>query len=340
MRELIVGFWSALDFWRSVRVAASGWDAPDLGGRVFGARDPSLSEQVSRAVSLCNTAVPLDVIAPDAAHRHSGELTRDHIWGGPLVRSRLIGLGDGIWVCDVATAFTQLAAGTNEIELAQVAYEMTGTYGLTPWTDSGVTGNLRPLVDLAELRGHASSARATKVRGAATACRALELVVPGSASPRESEVATMLMMTRARGGLSLGGFTMNEPLELPRDLGRLVGSGSIRPDFLWEDHMVAMEYESDAWHSSLGSVERDEGRRRVLETMGYSVMRLTNDVLRSDVRLNAFMTTLARRLYPRRPPASEAMLLKRRDLRALLFGPESTAEAALDATMPYEGLIV
>lgn len=340
MRELIVGFRSALDFWRSVRVAAGDRDAPDLGGRVFGARELSLSEQVDRAANLCNTTLPLDVIATDAAHRHSGERTCDHVWGGPLVRPRLIGLGDGVWVCDMATTFTQLALCMDEIELAQIGYEVAGTYGLTPWSDSDVTGGIKPLVNLAELRSYASSARATRIRGAAAACRALELVAPGSASPRESEVATMLTMTRARGGFSMGGFVMNEPIELPRDLGRLVGSSFIRPDFLWAGRKVAVEYESDAWHSSLGSVERDEGRRRVLEAMGYFVMRLTNDVLRSDVKLNAFMTSLAKRLDPRRPPASESMLTKRRALRARLFGPATVAEAALDVTAPYDGIIL
>lgn len=140
MRELIVGFRSALDFWRSARVAAGDRDAPDLGGRVFGARELSLSEQVDRAANLCNTTLPLDVIATDAAHRHSGERTCDHVWGGPLVRPRLIGLGDGVWVCDMATTFTQLALCMDEIELAQIGYEVAGTYGLTPWSDSDVTG--------------------------------------------------------------------------------------------------------------------------------------------------------------------------------------------------------
>lgn len=74
MRELRVGFESALDFWRAARIAAPGRVVEVPEGKIYGARELSLSEQVSLACNLCNTEPPLDVVVPDAAHRHA------HVW--------------------------------------------------------------------------------------------------------------------------------------------------------------------------------------------------------------------------------------------------------------------
>ena len=43
MRELTVGFESALDFWRAVRVAAPGLLVEDPEGKIYGARASSRS---------------------------------------------------------------------------------------------------------------------------------------------------------------------------------------------------------------------------------------------------------------------------------------------------------
>lgn len=79
MRELRVGFESALDFWRAARVAAPGRAIEDPEGKVYGARELSLSDQVSLACNLCNTELPLDVVVPDAAMRINSERVSSHV---------------------------------------------------------------------------------------------------------------------------------------------------------------------------------------------------------------------------------------------------------------------
>ena len=51
MRELIVGFQTALDFWRSARIAEGGIAWLESEGRIYGARDLTLREQAQRPVS-------------------------------------------------------------------------------------------------------------------------------------------------------------------------------------------------------------------------------------------------------------------------------------------------
>ena len=117
----------------------------------------------------------------------------------------------------------QLAYSFDEISLAEIAYEMTGTYGIAPWEDDGAHARLEPLVDIAGLCGYATSARLLGVRGARRACAALDIVVPGSNSPRETDTAIFLSLGRGRGGLGAAGFKMNAPVALPDRLASMVG---------------------------------------------------------------------------------------------------------------------
>lgn len=114
------------------------------------------------------------------------------MWRGPLTREHLVDLGQGVSVCVMPAVFSQLAYSFDEISLVEIAYEMTGTYGIAPWEDDGAHARLEPLVDVAGLCGYATSARLLGVRGARRACAALDIVVPGSNSPRETDTAIFL----------------------------------------------------------------------------------------------------------------------------------------------------
>ena len=69
-------------------------------------------------------------------------------------------------------------------------------------------------------------------------------------------------------------------------------------------------------------------------------MRLMNDDLMANDRLNSFMTQLAEGMGLRRRPASEAMLGRRRELREMLFGPVSKEVADWEREHPYEGVVL
>lgn len=326
MRELRVGFESALDFWRSARVAAPGRVSEDPEGKVYGARELSLSEQVSLACNLCNTEPPLDVVVPDAAHRHAHAALVDHVWHGPLESEHAFGLGNGIDVCRIPVVIVQLALCCDEIELAELGLEMSGTYGLPLRSGDRAAGDLRPLVTPSELRRYALSARALGVRGAALACQALELVVPNSNSPRETDVAIAFQLTRRQGGLMVGGFEMNKAIELPDILSSQIGQSVVKPDFSWPNGTV-VEYDSEQEHRTPAARARDERKRRAYQSVGMDCLTLTNDILRSNERYDWFVRELEHSLGIYRRELTPAMAERRRELRERLFGPEADAAA-------------
>lgn len=339
-RGLVIGYESALAFWRRARAGAAGADEGEPIGATYGRGRPSAGELAARACRLCGIEPPLDAVVSEPGHRRRGDGLRERMSAAPIPEEQVFRVDRDIAVCRMPVVLVQLARGSDEVDLARVACEMTGTYGLTPWADEGSAQDLRPLVDEAELRSYARAARAIGVRGASRACDALDLAAPGSNSPLETDVALFMSRTRARGGVSLGGFVMNHPIHLPDALQRVVGRAILRPDFYWPEFGLMVEVESDRYHLSPEAVKRDERRRRAFEAEGYVVRRLFSEVLRSNDLLNIFMSELVSHVDPRRTPASDAMLAKRRDLRERLFGPELAEEALAELNMPYFGRIV
>ena len=204
--------------------------------------------------------------------------SRIDVFAGPLTQSHLHVVDQYVSVCQPGPMLVQLAMDMDEVDLAQIACELCGTYGLTPWAEDSFQSELTALTSRAELVGYAKSARAVGVRGAGKAVRALDLATGGSASPRETDLAVFFLLSRRLGGAGLGGFAVNASLEVSqRHREALEGQSEVKPDFLWADAKLVVEYDSNAHHLTPKKKESDEARRRVLEAMGYTVMVATNE---------------------------------------------------------------
>ena len=326
VREIRVGFESALDFWRAARIAAPGRIVEVPEGKIYGARELSLSEQVTLACNLCNTEPPLDVVVPRADARINSERVNSHVWSGPLSEKHLVPLGDGVLVCRPVPMFLQLATIMDEIDLARVGYELCGTYALDADSERGFVDGIPPLVDIAELSAYARSAMALGIRGATRAMRALGIMAGGADSPRETDAAVFLASTRLRGGVGVPGFRMNVSIYLPEELAEALGQRTVRPDFSWPDGTVG-EYDSDEYHRDPDTRARDERKRRAYQAVGLDCVTMTRGTFRSNAELDLFVADLETSLGLHRNPPNERMLAARRRLRERLFGPEEVSSA-------------
>lgn len=324
-RGLVIGFDSAVAYWRMARVAAP--PPPEPEGRVFGTQPLSRAALARRALEVSGVEPPVDTVVTDARHRCKAAHLAEHVWRGPIGEEHLHPLGDGLYVCRICVAIAQFAASGDEIELARLAYEMCGTYGLTPWSSEGVAQDLRPLTSVSELRAYANILAALGVRGASKLLGVLGIVADGSNSPRETDVAIFLATSRAKGGAGLGGFRLNVRMRPNEKTEQRYGRGEVVPDFSWEG--VVVEYDSDEWHRSAAAKRNDERKRRVYGAMGLTCLTMTSDIPRSNQKLNTFAEDLERALGVRRAPLSARMLTSRERLRERLFGPEEEREALM-----------
>ena len=307
--EMLVGFESALAFWRAVR--AGDLDLSET--HIYGRAAWGSHEILDRTLRACHIDAPLDVVSSAAGERHRRKLLRDHVWRGPGAPAAQIDRVNGVEVCSMAPTFVQLAStSVDDLDLIAVAYEITGSYCLAPWSERSCVYGIEPLTTVEELVGYAMAARAVESRGAARALRLLPFVREGSASPRETDLAIMFALPRVRGGLGLDGFQLNKEVELAGRAAELLGHPSIRADFLWKGRGgrrdVMAEYESNEWHLTSKAIDRDARRREAVVSSGYAVHRITNEQLLDAGHLLTLAEEIACELGRNRHRPSKRML--------------------------------
>lgn len=318
--NLVIGYESALDYWRSVRASCREPDLEPTSGKVIGALPLTLSKRMRRAAAMCCTETPLQIVVPDKRHRHNCAEINDRVFRGPLGPRQLLGIGDCISVCSIEVVFTQLGSTWEQLDFSLLAYELCGTYGVTPANGDGFQPDLQPLTSKSALGEYAAAAKALGIAGANRALKALESVTECSASPRESEIGLFFAAGRRTGGAGTAGFVMNPRLKVPAGYVSLGSERTIVPDFLWEEFKLIVEYDSNAYHLTPQQKDRDELRRRAFERMGYRVLTLTNETLLDDEKLNDFVADMEAALHLRRKPLTKTAKQKRSELRRRLFG--------------------
>lgn len=308
-RRIVVGFGSALRYWRAARcgeLLSEGF------GRPFGAQRLELSQLVHKARLLCREDGPIDLVVPDAAaRRHRGPNLRARVWSGPMPADQLERLDVDIYVCKPALAYVQMGALCDEVGLALIAFELTGTYALRSWDDGSSVSLPAPLCDLAELRAFATACAASGVRGARRALSALDMVLPNSNSAAETALGLQMRAKGLRGGFGFKGFHMNAEVKLESEIAELQGCDALHPDAYFPEKKALIEYDSDDWHRfRLSAHARDATRRDSFSFMGNTVYVLTKDQVKDPVYLQRFMEALRGEVGGRAPVFRDARYLE------------------------------
>ena len=320
--ELIVGFESALGYWRAAR-AADYNPSLDSCGPSHSDVLLELGERAKRAAEECLVETPLDVVVASPSERHCCELVRDHVWAGEVDLAATEYVSGAGLVCDPCTTFVQLGRELDVVDLARVAHELVGTYVLMPWSDEGCRADVDQLTNLEELGHSAQRAAEAGVRGARRALEALAVTTENSNSPLETDIAILLKTSRAKGGFGLGGFEMNPKVRLSLEGQLIMGRTDIRPDFAWPGTDLVLEYDSDRWHTTPEAHERDSRRRAAYIASGRTPLDLTHGMLHDYEALCSLMDELERRLGIVRSPINASMAAKRERLLERVLGMDS-----------------
>lgn len=269
---------------REAKVTTSRLDARDLSRPSWGLRSTRLASTVDER------ARDLSVVLPDdAAFSH---LTAARLWRLPLPTS---------WAAseplDVLSPGTPLRrAGVRghrglarrEVEILR---GLRVTCPVPTWADLAtvpaltvedlvIAGDAFATRDPALLVGIVKAGAGAGGRGRRKARAASELIRSGSGSPME---------TRAR--LAFGRAGLPEP-ELNATVHAEDGHFLARVDFLWRDAGVIVEYEGDQHRTDRRQWESDIQRVRLLEGMGWKVIRITAADLFDPHRHRELLSTL------------------------------------------------
>lgn len=134
------------------------------------------------------------------------------------------------------------------------------------------------------------------VHGRAKALEVAPLVIGGAASPMEIALTLMLCASRDQGGYGLPTPDLNRPIPVQGEARQFWDEDFITPDLQWQDARLAIEYDSDLYHSATHRIARDALRRSVLEELGYRVITVTGQHMRTPNQLERIARVVARAL--------------------------------------------
>ncbi len=182
--------------------------------------------------------------------------------------------------------FVQMANLLDEEQLLFLGMELCGRFGI----DDGLF--LRPqtitpgmlVAQAQELPG---------VHGRSKALAIAPRIIAGAASPMEIALALILCIPREQGGYGLPRPELNHMLPVEGSARLIWSEDHITPDLLWADAKLAIEYDSELHHTAAERIAHDALRRNVLQELGYRVITVTTQHLRTPLQIERVARAVA-----------------------------------------------
>lgn len=225
--------------------------------------------------SLSSLTRPLQLIVWCRDDRRRTTISQSHVITTQDGYYPAIRITDDLFSSTPEFTFLQMASLLDEEHLVLLGMELCGRYGIKAGNVFSRAQVCAPdmLVSLIE--------RMPRVRGRRPARDAARKVIGGAGSPMEAALALILSTPRELGGYGLVAPELNHALLVQGRARDLWISDYITPDLLWEAIKLVIEYDSDLHHTSSSRIANDARRRDVLTEMGYRVITVTTEHMRS-----------------------------------------------------------
>lgn len=144
-------------------------------------------------------------------------------------------------------------------------------------------------------------------------------LAPGAASPAEAKLCLAICAPRKIGGQGLARPKLNAELQVTGEARTLTRRNTIRPDELWEEPKVILEY-LGSHHAEEARMGEDASRDNALAAMGYKVIHVTKRQVKDPDLYRGLMQHLSAELCMRQTMPTKGMLASQEHLRSILFG--------------------
>ena len=310
--KVVISHISAARYWTSdlaIRPAASACDETSFDSEEFAIRPSDIEMATSRLTVL--GAGPLHVMLPHTGH--STSKLACHCHRGPLPPGSIRRLSEDVYIVSPELAFVQMGAEMPFDEHVKLGLRLCADYALRGGEivqTSAPTSRrqIQRFVDRFEGRWGAKGSR-----------RTLSYVADGSGSPMESHSTMLSCLPRTNGGYRFSLPELNRLIELDRATAQMVPQRYFKCDLYWPRQKVAIEYDSDAFHTGSDRIMADSLRRNALKHMGIKVTTVGRQQIMDsrmfDIVMRQIAKDLGRRIYEPFAPPLEAVVR----LRNLLF---------------------
>lgn len=223
----------------------------------------------------------------------------------------------GVYAASPELCFVNLASELPFLALIELGFELCGSYSIDRSTDRGFSDR-QPLTSAARLVAYTEQIR--EVHGSKPARRAARYVIDGAASPKESQLAMLLTLPMSLGGYGFEKPQLNGAVDVPPSLQREFKAKHLYCDLYWPDHDVAVEYDSDQYHTGPERTTHDSERRTKLKRLGVEPISVTKDQLYDANSFETVVKLVAQYTGRRLRIRSSTFLQRRWELRRALFG--------------------
>lgn len=134
--------------------------------------------------------------------------------------------------------------------------------------------------------------------------RVASLVLGGARSPKEAQLAALLVLPRRLGGRGISGMELNHVFELPRQAQVIAGRRTVEGDLYIPSIRRNIEYDSEQHHADSEQRDRDIRKANALRAIGVDVRTVTRTQLYTWNVFNALADSLARGTVDRARPVT------------------------------------
>lgn len=344
--ELFVSHESALEYWRLHT------DAPELTAlkRTATLTDAPLPVPLLQSEKIVELSFPIHIMLSNPNARRAVARVKQHIFSAATPAGCFVNIGNGLMISSPEFCFLQLANELPLVKLIELGYELCGAYSmLVPGTKPKTATPPKDVFDSHEPPAKYRNTHSTEIttpiqsgftsrppltttkklhtflthmpaaKGLQKALRSLRYVSDGAASPMETKLAILLTLPYKSGGYHFPLPTHNSRIAPIKTAKISVDKNYYVCDLFWPAHNLAVEYDSDSWHTGPERIARDSKRRNSLSKMGVTVITVTNRQLRNASEFESITRVIAGHIDRRLQFTNPAFAAAHRKLRKLLM---------------------
>lgn len=281
---------SALECWRASRRRPPNGD-PAV-ERLYQEHVPSIDAKKLRGLETLGVRTrPVHLVVPSPSLRLRSGKAMTRVWRDPLSPGSFVRIRNGLFACSPELVFLQLAGDLDIIETIRLGYELCGLYSLRADSPQGFENREVPLTTPGALNRFVDSS--VGGRGRRAAQQALRHVLERSRSPMETAEAMLLSLPPRLGGKGCPTPELNHRIRLTGLARQVAGRDYVECDVYWKEG-IAVEYDSNEFHSTSERRTLDATKRTALEHLGISVFTMTFDQIGSVNGFDAITQAIAR----------------------------------------------
>jgi len=273
---------------------------------------------------------PVNLLVGCHNAKRKTQVVQSRVYTGPTPSGCLISIGEGVAVSTPPFCFFQMANELPLIKLIELGFEFCGSYSLPAVIES--EKDLITVDNTSYGQPQLTSLKAIKdfvakmegISGQKKSFRALRYIADGSASPMETILLMLLTLPHKLGGYGLPMPVLNKRIELRKSGKRRSGksySGKsyYKCDFFWPSDNLAVEYDSDFYHTGADRIASDSQKRLDLTALGITVITITNRQVRNKVEFETIAKLIAGKLHKQLRYKKSRFQIAERELRGFLL---------------------